>query len=181
MQLRELLPDAETFDADRAAHDLTDHDPEVRELIEQTFGREIYSEGHLNRARLRTIVFGDPEKKRSLEQILHPRIRRQWAVEAESRRDSTDIFLADIPLLYETGGESLCDCVLVVACSPEVQLHRLIARSALAPSAAEEMIQSQMPLTEKIRQADHVLWNNGPRTALAAQVETLAARWRQVK
>ncbi len=124
--LRRLVS-ATFFNADQAAHDLTDRDPEVQALIADAFGPEIYSgDGRLNRGLLRTIVFADPEKKLALEQILHPRIRRQWAVEAESRRDSTELFFADIPLLYETGGETLCDRVVVVACAPRIQRQRLM-------------------------------------------------------
>jgi dephospho-CoA kinase len=176
--LRELLPHAAFFDADIAARELTDRDPEVRAAIEQQFGATIYSEGgDLNRAELRAIVFADPEKKLALEQILHPRIRRQWAIEAESRRTSTEPFFADIPLLYETGGETLCQRVVVVACSASVQLERLMARSSLDRSAAEQMIAAQMPLTEKITRADHVVWNNGTRAVLTQQVKILAALW----
>jgi dephospho-CoA kinase len=178
--LRASLPEATFFDADHAAHDLSDRDAEVRRLIEEDFGRNIYSaEGHLNRAALRTIVFADPGKKQALEQILHPRIRRQWAVQAESRRDSTELFLADIPLLYETGGETLCDRVVVVACSRHIQLQRLMARSSLSQDAAEQIIAAQMPLAEKITRADHVVWNNGTREVLAAQAEMLAGVWQQ--
>ena len=177
--LRQFLT-ATFFDADQAAHALTKDDPEVRNEIAQIFGPEIYSaDGGLNRSQLRAIVFADPEKKRALEQILHPRIRRQWAVAAESRRESTEIFLADIPLLYETGGDSLCDRVVVVACSASVQLQRLMARSSLSHSAAAEMISLQMPLPEKIGRADHVIWNDGPRAALVGQAEILATSWRQ--
>ncbi|PYJ08860.1 MAG: dephospho-CoA kinase, partial [Verrucomicrobia bacterium] len=121
----------------------------------------------------------DAEKKRALEQILHPRIRRQWSLEAEGRRNSTDLFLADIPLLYETGGETLCDSVVVVACSPSLQLDRLVARTQLDPAAAEQMIRAQMPLTEKMSRANHVVWNNGDRAVLAAQAGLLAKYWRQ--
>ncbi len=173
--LLERLPAAGFFNADIAARDLTERDPEVKKEITNTFGPEIYASGHLNREALRTIVFADPGKRRALEQILHPRIRRQWA--AESRRVSNELFLADIPLLYETGGESLCDRVVVVACAPRVQLQRLMARSSLSQSAAEEMISAQMPLTEKMKRAHHVIWNNGPEMALAAQVEILARLW----
>jgi dephospho-CoA kinase len=176
--LCELLPSAVFFDADQAARDLSEHDPEVRELIRREFGAAIFSaSGDLNRAQMRSIVFADAEKKRALEQILHPRIRRQWSREAESRRNSTDLFFADIPLLYETGGETLCDSVVVVACSPSVQLERLVARIQLDRSAAEQMIHSQMPLAEKIRRADHVVWNNGARGLLAAQAGLLAKYW----
>ena len=177
--LRELAPEATFFDADRAARELADTDPEVRELIEREFGPPAYSaKGGLNRAAIRTIVFADAEKKRALEQILHPRIRRQWSLEAEGCRNSTRLFFADIPLLYETGGETLCDRVVVVACSPGVQLDRLVARTGLERATAEQMILSQMPLTEKISRADHVVWNNGGREVLAEQARLLAELWR---
>lgn len=177
-ELRARLPAAVFYDADQAARELTDSDPEVRELIAAAFGPAIYSaEGHLNRAQLRTIVFADPGKKQALEQILHPRIRRQWAVQAESRRDSTELFFADIPLLYETGGETLCDQVVVVACSERIQLQRLMARSSLDQAAAQQIVAAQMPLAEKIARADRVVWNNGPLFGLAAQAALLASSW----
>jgi dephospho-CoA kinase len=178
--LRAILPDATFFDADVVARELVDRDPEVRGLIEREFGAAVYSaSGDLNRAAIRSIVFADAEKKRALEQILHPRIRRQWSLEAESRRNSTDLFFADIPLLYETGGETLCDRVVVVACSPSVQLERLAARTGLERLAAQQMIDSQMPLTEKIARADHVVWNNGGKDVLEAQAGLLVNLWQQ--
>jgi len=178
--LRALAPEAIFFDADRAARELGDKDPEVRGLIEKEFGGSAYSpSGGLNRAAIRTIVFADAEKKRALEQILHPRIRRQWSLEAEGCRNSTRFFFADIPLLYETGGETLCDRVVVVACSPGAQLERLVARTGLERGAAQQMILSQMPLTEKISRADHVVWNNGGREVLTEQARLLVKFWQQ--
>jgi dephospho-CoA kinase len=178
--LRELVPMAAFFDADKAAHDLSEHDAEVRELITGEFGAAIFSaSGGLNRTEMRSIVFADAEKKRALEQILHPRIRRQWSLEAESRRNSADLFFADIPLLYETGGETLCDSVVVVACSASLQLDRLVARTQLDRLFAEQMIRAQMPITEKIRRADHVVWNNGARALLGAQAGLLTEYWQQ--
>jgi dephospho-CoA kinase len=175
-----IVPAATFFDADQAARDLVEHDLEVRELIGREFGAAIFSaSGDLNRAQMRSIVFADADKKRALEQILHPRIRRQWSLEAESRRNSADLFFADIPLLYETGAETLCDSVVVVACSPGVQLERLVARTQLDRLAAEQMIRSQMPLAEKIRLADHIAWNNGARAVLAAQAGSLVQYWQQ--
>ncbi|HEY2802069.1 MAG TPA: dephospho-CoA kinase [Chthoniobacterales bacterium] len=166
------------FDADRAARRLVDEDDEVRRLLREQFGTGIFSAGgDLNRAALRAIVFAESEKKRALEQILHPRIRLQWAAEAKRSRQAGDLFLADIPLLYETEGESLCDCVVVVGCSPTIQAQRLMRRARLSLPDALAMISSQMPLPEKISRADHVVWNNGPLSALEAQVEILARRW----
>jgi dephospho-CoA kinase len=61
-----------------------------------------------------------------------------------------------------------------VACAQPIQLERLIARSRLSASAALEMINSQMPLTEKISRADHLVWNNGSEHVLAAQARLFA-------
>jgi dephospho-CoA kinase len=166
---------ARLFDADRAARSLTDEDREVRALLREEFGPQIFSAaGDLNRAALRAIVFADSEKKRALEQILHPRIRRQWSTAAEESRRSGNLFLADIPLLYETEGELLCDRVVVVACARQIQQQRLIARARLSPAAALAMIDSQMPLPQKISCADHLVWNNGPLSGLEAQAGILA-------
>ena len=168
---------ARFFNADAAAHALYE-DEEVRALLRAEFGAGIFSApGDLNRAALRAIVFADSEKKRALEQILHPRIRLQWSAEADQSRQTGALFLADIPLLYETHGAHLCDTVVVVACSEPIQQRRLLARTRLAPAEALAMIAAQLPLSEKISRAQHVVWNNGPLECLSAQGEMLAARW----
>jgi dephospho-CoA kinase len=178
--LSEILPAARFFDADQAAHQLVDLDLEVKREIRRQFGNAIFSvDQELNREELRHIVFSNAAKRRALEQILHPRIRRQWSTEAETHRNSPDFFFADIPLLYETGGEKLCDRVVVVACSYRIQLRWLMERTSLEHSAAEQMINSQMPLDEKIKRADHVVWNNGARAALAEQARGLVALWQK--
>lgn len=175
--LRELLPSATFFDADKAAHALLNR-PEVQEQIRREFGGQVFSTaGDLNRRKLRAIVFADATKKRALERLLHPRIRRQWRTEAKEHRNSPKFFFADIPLLYETGGESLCDRVVVVACSQKLQLARLGKRMSVTSAEAKRMINSQMPLEEKIRRADHVVWNNGDRASLMGQARFLVASW----
>src|ERR1700730_850060 len=179
--LREILPTAKFFDADQAAHDMVDLDDVKQELLNE-FTFSIFSpSGDLNRAALRAIVFQDAAKRQALEKILHPRIRRQWRTEADKHRASPEFFFADIPLLYETSGETLCDRVVVVACSPDIQLANLIRRMGIEHDAAEAMIKSQMPLEEKIKQADHVVWNNSDKSVLAKQATSLVELWRQEK
>jgi dephospho-CoA kinase len=178
--LRVIVPTAKFFDADQAAHELAELDSEVKQAIRAEFGAEVFSaNGYLNREKLRAIVFGSAAKKRALEQILHPRIRRQWSAEAENHRNSPDFFFADIPLLYETGAEALCDRVVVVACSSRSQLRWLMERASLERAVAEQMINSQMPLDEKIKRADHVVWNNGDPATLAAQARLLVGLWQK--
>jgi dephospho-CoA kinase len=207
----EILPEARFFDADTAAHQHVDVDPQVKKELLAEFGAEVFSgKGDLNRKRLRAIIFQDAAKKSALEKILHPRIRRQWSVEAKRHRNSPDFFFADIPLLYETGGEALCDRVVVVACSPGIQVLRLLQRGTgqrpvatkgarervatgkerrdvatslrdVSAAEIEAMIKAQMPLEEKIKKADHVVWNNGARSVLKGQAEKLVELWRQEK
>ncbi len=177
--LCEIVPAAKFFDADLAARSLPEL-PEVKQEILGQFGGGVFSpDGDLNRTKLRAIVFADAAKRRALEQILHPRIRRQWMAEAKKHRNSPDFFFADIPLLYETGGETLCERVVVVACSRNVQLDRLAKRKSLKRSEAEQMINSQIPLEEKIKHADHVVWNNGDRATLMEQAKELVALWQE--
>jgi dephospho-CoA kinase len=177
--VRELLPGGQFFNADQAAHALVDA-PEVKKEIRRVFGSSVFSAASdLNRAELRTIVFADATKRHALERILHPRIRRQWRAEAKRHGNSPDFFFADIPLLYESGGETLCDRVVVVACSYNVQLARLEQRMSIKETEAEQMIKSQMPLEEKIKRGDHVVWNNSDRAALAEQARLLVALWQQ--
>src|SRR5205823_10854171 len=177
--LREVLPSAKFFNADEAAHGLLELS-EVKRKIRAEFGRHVFSrDDDLNRTKLRAIVFADATKKRALERILHPRIRRQWRTEAQGHRSSPNFFFADIPLLYETGGETFCDRVVVVACSQKLQLARLRKRMSVKSAEAKQMINSQMPLQEKIRRADHVVWNNGDRTSLMEQARFLVALWQR--
>jgi dephospho-CoA kinase len=201
--LREIVPGAKFFDADQAAHELVELDDVRQELLTE-FGPEIFSDGNLNRAALRAIIFRDAAKKSALENILHPRIRQQWSVEANKHRQSPDFFFADIPLLYETGGETLCDRVVVVACSADIQRQRIQERATghrpvaaenvasergavatslcdVTPAEMEAIIKSQMPLEEKIKRADHVVWNDGDLPVLRGQAEKLVELWRQEK
>src|SRR5437667_5090341 len=179
--LREILPSAKFFDADEVARQRVDLEEVKQELLTK-FGFGIFSRnGDLNRDALRAIIFQDAAKKSALKQILHPRIRRQWSVEADGHRTSSEFFFADIPLLYETGGETLCDRVVVVACSPDIQLANVMRRMEVERAPAEAMIKSQMLLEEKIKRADHVVWNNGDRAVLAEQAVSLLELWRQEK
>jgi dephospho-CoA kinase len=176
--LRQLFPEATFFDADVMARELARQDKNVLAEIRKTFGGRVFTEsGELNRDALRGIVFGASEKRRQLEQILHPPIRRHWSREAEKHRQSNQYFFADIPLLYETGGEQLCNRVVVVACSEEIQMRRLMQRTGLDRNAAEAIISAQMPVSEKVTLANHVIWNNGPERLLAEQAAFLKEIW----
>jgi dephospho-CoA kinase len=81
--------------------------------------------------------------------------------------------VADIPLLYETGREKNFDAVIVVACRPEQQIDRVIARDALSRREAEQRLAAQLPIDEKVRRADYVIRTDGTYDETNAQVDRL--------
>ncbi len=166
------------FSADQAAQGLLDT-PQVLEKLRQEFGTAAIvsrdGQDQADRGWLRGAVFADPDKRRRLEEILHPGVlaaletARQEASEA-----GANLFLAEVPLHYEIGGTVSADLIIVAAASPEVQKRRLMERRGLDESIIEQMLRAQWPIEAKVERADVVIWNDGDRGALEAQVLTLA-------
>ena len=172
-----LFPELTVFDADACARQLTASDPAILTAIREEFGPSVFDDtGALQRATLRSIVFADPEKRKALEAILHPAIRRAWLDLARTMRgpDGGHWMAVDIPLLFETSAESHFDKIVVVACSAKTQFGRLVDGRHLPPGLAESMIASQLPLAEKLDRADFAVWNDGAREALELQARLLS-------
>ena len=166
--------DAIAFDADACVGELLDEDATVRAQILERVHPDAYASGRPNRALLRELIYGDIHKKRALEEILHPVVRARWLREAQEAKLAGKPFVADIPLLFETGAETQFDRIITVGCSIEVQLARLCARDALSPEISKKIIASQMPIESKISKTHHLIWNDGSLDALTAQVELLS-------
>lgn len=129
--------------------------------------------GELDRAALARIVFSDEAARRDLEAILHPPIQRAWQAELERLAAAgTRAAAVLIPLLFETGAEPHFDAVWCVACSEPEQLARLRARG-WTETEARQRIAAQLPVTEKMRRATHVIWTEGALDAHRAQVARL--------
>lgn len=163
-------------DTDRIAHSLTAPGGAALPVLRDAFGDSIFqSDGSLNRAALREIVFNEPRQKTRLEQILHPMIRRQ-ALEAISRAQSPYV-VADVPLFAETGFlREQADRVLVVDCPPEIQKQRLMARGAvqgLTDEIAELILQAQAPRETRLALATEVIDNSGSPAERDAQTEAM--------
>ena len=168
--VREAVP-VELFSSDFEARRLTDSDLVVQEEIRAAFGAQVFdSEGNLARGRLRDLVFRDGSARKVLESILHPRIREAWM----SRIRGDGLLLAEIPLLYETGAETYFNRVVVTACSRASQVERIVVERRLLKELAEQIIQAQMDLEEKIRRADWVVWTDCPAAITAQQVNLIS-------
>ncbi len=173
------LGNAPTIDADGVARELLVSDPGALAAVRERFGPGIFTAaGAVSRPALREIIFADATARRDLEAILHPRVRRRWLewVATGLREAPGRVLLVEIPLLYETGAEPHFDRVVVVACRPETQERRLWETRAMPAETARRILHSQLPAAEKIRRADHVVWNDADDpAALERQAELLAA------
>jgi dephospho-CoA kinase len=162
------------FDADACVRQLLDGDAQVIRGIHDLFGADsLASDGKPDRARLRELIYADGSARRRLEQLLHPLVRSRWQALRADCLAANDHFLADIPLLFETGAETHFDTIIVVGCSPATQLARLAARGIRRPTA-EAMLASQWPIGQKTERADFIIWNDGSLSALGRQIELLS-------
>lgn len=166
---------AELFDADQCSRDLLAEDPEIREAVLRAFGSRAFGpSGSPDRVWLRETVFGDPTKRHALEQILHPAIRARWAARAVASVDLDLWLCVDIPLLYETGAQGHFNRVIVVACSPATQRARLMEERHLSEPIADQILAAQWDLATKMKQADHLIWNDSTNSCLDRQARFLA-------
>jgi len=151
--------------------------PALREISDAFGGDVINAEGGLDRRRMASIVFHDSRARKTLESILHPRIRELWQGQLrawEIMGETLGVFV--IPLLYETGAESHLDRVICMACPEGMQLERLRARG-WNDDEIQQRLAAQMPAKEKIDRADHVVWTDGNMEAHEAQWDHLLSRF----
>jgi len=166
---------ADVFDADLVAGDLLDNDEDVRRRVIGTLSSFAYGpDGRADRAAIRRTIFGDPDAKARLENILHPLVRKRWITRAADPAFQTRHFLVDIPLLFETNAQDHFRWIITVACSGDIQRKRLGERG-LAPELVEAIIRSQWPPEQKIARSTHVVWNDGHPDALADQANFFVA------
>jgi dephospho-CoA kinase len=167
---------ARIIDADRVGHELLRASQGTYHELLRGFGNEILdSRGEIDRRRLGAIVFADPAKLRDLNSILHPRIMarvEELAVQYHAENPCA-VIVVDAALLFEAGIGGRFTKVLVVWCSPEQQIERLMAKTGLSPQEAEQRIAAQMPVDQKRRRADYEIDSSGSLEHTRAQVEAL--------
>lgn len=137
--------------------------PGLRQVIE-AFGPEYLDEqGQLRRRRLADRVFADDAARARLNAIVHPRVRARLEEEcARAQAHGEAAVVLDVPLLFESGMESLVDEIWLVAVPPAVQVARLRSRNGYSEGEALARLRSQMPLEEKLARAHVVIWNDQP-------------------
>ena len=171
----------ESVDADAIARNLLEKDECVRREVLSAISPEAYKpDGTPDRSEIRRIIYNDPAAKARLEAILHPRVRKIWGEAADVAKTGGRHLIVDIPLLFETDAAGHFDFIITVACSPEVQMRRLVERG-IETVLAKKIIHSQMPVPDKISRSSHVVWNDGGLAALQGQAEQFAVLMARLK
>lgn len=167
------------IDADEIARLVVEPGKEAYEKIVETFGEDILQKDRtLDRKKLGAIVFNDEEKRKQLNGIVHPAIRKEMLRQRDEYLEQhAPCVVLDIPLLYESKLEHFVDKVIVVKTSPEVQLERILARDDLSKEEALKRINAQIDVAKKAEWADAVIDNDGTIEETERQLKDILTRW----
>ena len=164
------------YSADDAVHQL--YSGRAAPLIEAAFSGTVV-DGTVDRAKLSAAVLGKPEALKKLESIIHPLVHEEeTSFLAQARADGADIAVLDIPLLFETGGESRVDKVAVVSAPAEIQRERVLARTGMTDDKFAAILARQMPDAEKRARADFVIDSSGELEETREQIKAIIAELR---
>lgn len=156
------------LDADVLARQALTHERLV--ALRQRFGESIFQQdGSLDRRKLGQIIFAHPPERQWLEALIHPFVRDGLMQGAQAVYPRSVVMV--VPLLFEANFTDLVTEIWVVTCPPEVQLQRLIQRNQLSPAEAQARIAAQLPISQKISQADVVIDSNCPLAELYTQLD----------
>lgn len=161
------------IDADQLAREVVAPGSEGLAAVVAAFGDGVLdARGALDRAKLAGLVFGDPDARRRLNQILHPRIGALTAERANELAEQGERFACyEAALLVENGLADAFRPLVVVAAPEDVQVARAMARDAATEAEVRARLAAQLPLAEKIRAADFVIENMGDRAATEARAD----------
>lgn len=168
---------ADVVDVDDISHALTRPGGDAIAAIQHEFGADfIAGDGSLDRAKMRELVFKEPQARTRLEAILHPMIGAQarWQV---THSEKPYVMLV-VPLLLERDGyRDLVRRIAVVDCPEQTQIERTMRRSHLSESAVRAIMSTQISRAERVARADDILSNEGDEIALRTQVANLHERY----
>lgn len=169
------------IDADKISHMVTGKGGSAYPEVVAAFGREIVGDdGEIDRKKLGKLVFSDDESRRKLMSIVHPHIfaeekRRLEALENPLSNVRPRIAMTDAALMVETGSHKRYDYVIVVYCRQEIQIRRMLYRDLISEEEAQQRIDSQMPVLEKVKYADFIVENSGTLAHTREQIRQIYA------
>jgi len=166
---------AAIINADELSREVVQPEQEAWKEIIKTFGPDVLHEDKtLDRRKLRKIVFDNPEARKRLEAIIHPRVRALAERNiSELAAAGSSVVVYEVPLLFEAQIHLWLRPVILVACDIETQKQRLLERDHLTELEAQQHLDAQMSLAEKRKLADYVIENDGTLEELEQQVRAV--------
>jgi dephospho-CoA kinase len=165
---------ATVIDADVLAREVVAPGTDGLAEVVKAFGEDVLTaSGELDRAKMGEIVFADQAKRKTLESIIHPRVRERGAELEKAARGP--IVIHEIPLLVETGQATAFDALVVVDVPVEVQVERLVKDRGLTPEEAEARIAAQATREERLAVANYIIDNSGTPEQLRVRVAEVYA------
>ncbi len=174
---------AHVLDADVISRSLVEPEqPAWQEIIDLLGKGVLRDDQTLDRGKIADIVFSDPEKKRALEAILHPRVMAEEQVlyQKIAEKEPGALVVVDAALLIESGNYRKVDKVIVIACDEATQIQRILAGNTFSREDAGRRLRQQMPLEEKIKFADYVIHNNSGLPELKKKVVELFSQLKEM-
>ena len=161
-------------DADLASRVIMEPGRPALNAVAERFGNDILlPDGQLDRAALRRIVFADPDQRRWLEQLTHPLIGEE--IRHQLGAAASPYAVLSSPLLLETGQKDLCDMIVVVDVTEQVQLERTMRRDDNDEDQVRRIMAAQLAREQRLAGADRVIDNSGSLEALHSQLDQLHA------
>ena len=161
------------FDADAAVKQLQGPGGKLVPVIERRFPGTTHN-GAVDREALAAAVLGKPDELAALEAIVHPAVHHERTRFIVAHSDAPAL-LFDIPLLFETGGDSVFDEVVVVSAPAEIQRQRVLARPGMTQAKLDHILARQLPDAEKRARADHVIDTSISLAETERQVDAILA------
>lgn len=166
------------YDADAAVHALYDRGGAAVEIIAREFPGAV-KEGAVDRNALSALVVGKHDEVKRLEGLIHPLVgAAQMAFLMAAEKSGARAVLLDIPLLFETGGDTRVDVVVVVSTSPEIQRERVLSRANMSAEKLDAILARQMPDAHKRARAHFIVDTSHGVAHASGQVDAILARLR---
>lgn len=162
------------IDADVISKEITLKGNQAYEMIKKSFGDDFFIDDKLDRKKLGSLIFNDINKREELNNIMHPIIKKE--IINRINNSNNDIIFLDIPLLFESKMDDLCDFIVCVYSDKDIIIERLMKRDNISFEYALKKINSQLSLEKKKELSDYIIYNNSSLEDLYIEVDKMLER-----
>lgn len=168
------------IDMDKLSKTLLETDKDLQKAVIQEMGSEILTDHVIDRGKLRKLIFSNPIKKKALESLIHPRVRKEFERLAQIEKvQGKPLVICEAALLIEGGYKDTLDRLVVVLAPEKIRLKRLMERDHIDSHLAQHMLEAQVSDEERKKAASDIINNDGDEGHLVRQVHSLINSWKK--